>query len=124
VRITVTDPGQHFRVNHLLDGIEELRDAGAEAMEINGEVRVVAQTSFEDSEEGIKVDGQLVSLPYQIEAIGDPDDLATALNISGGFNDDVALDQGTSTVTKVDLLHIEATRKASSPRYAEPVKSQ
>ena len=67
--VPVTGPGhpghhhrgrRHGRRRQLLDMIEELRTAGAEAIEINGEVRVVAQTSFEDADGGILVDGQLV----------------------------------------------------------------
>ena len=41
----------------MLDTVEELRTAGAEAMQINGQVRVVAQTSFEDAVGGFSVDG-------------------------------------------------------------------
>ncbi len=35
IRITVTDPEDKVSLNNLLDGIEELRDAGAEAIEFN-----------------------------------------------------------------------------------------
>ena len=37
----------------MLDTVQELRTAGAEAMQFNGKVRVVAQTSFEDAAGGI-----------------------------------------------------------------------
>ena len=42
IRITVTVPESNLSLNFLLDGIEELRDAGAEAMENNDAVRIVA----------------------------------------------------------------------------------
>ena len=38
--------------SNLLDAIEELRDAGAEAIQINGAVRVVASTDFVDDAPG------------------------------------------------------------------------
>ncbi len=41
--ITVDDPDEHGRREPLLDAIEELRDAGAEVIAINGVVRVVAR---------------------------------------------------------------------------------
>ena len=54
IRITVEDPEGDLSLNHLLDGIEELRNAGVEAIEINDRVRVIAQTSFEDDPEGMR----------------------------------------------------------------------
>lgn len=120
IRIVVTDTKGQYRVNHLLDGIEELRDAGAEAIEINRKVRVVAQTSFADGEGGILVDGQLLSAPYTIDVIGDPDTLSRALDFPGGFKDDVTLDQGETRVTKVEAVHIDATRSVTTPEYAQP----
>lgn len=123
IRIVVTDKAGQYRVNHLLDGIEELRDAGAEAIEINHRVRVVAQTSFADAEGGISVDGQLLTAPYTLDVIGDPVTLSRALDFPGGFKDDVALDQGRTRVTKLTAVHIDATRTPTSPRYAVPQSS-
>ena len=94
IRVTVEDPKGEISLTHLLDGIEELRNAGVEAMEINDRVRVVAQTSFEDDPEGVRVDGVVLKPPYVIDAIGDPDTLAGALDFQGGFIDDVELDGG------------------------------
>ena len=120
VTITVTPSNRPIRVNHLLDGIEELRDAGAEAMQINGQVRVVASTSFDDADNGIAVDGRVLQAPYVIEVIGDPSDLATAMDFPGGFRDDIALDDGTVTVKKSDHLTVDVTRKATAPQFARP----
>ncbi len=77
VVVTIEDPTGAVGIDQLLNGLEELRDAGAEAIEINDTVRVVAQTSLEDGENGILVDGQQLSAPYTIEAIGDSHTLAT-----------------------------------------------
>ena len=68
IRVTVEDPRGDLSLNHLLDGIEELRNAGVEAIEINDRVRVIAQTSFEDDEEGVRVDGIALKPPYVIDA--------------------------------------------------------
>lgn len=123
IEIVVTQGTGEYQVNHLLDGIEELRDAGAEAISINHRVRVVAQTSFEDAEGGISVDGQVLTAPYTIDVIGDPDTLSKALDFPGGFKDDVALDHGTTKVTKLKKVHIDAAREATVPRYAQPVQT-
>ncbi|HEY0905045.1 MAG TPA: DUF881 domain-containing protein [Marmoricola sp.] len=120
VRITVTVPDDHISLNYLLDGIEELRDAGAEAMEINDAVRVVAQTSFESAPGGIDVDGRVLRLPFVIDAIGDPDTLTTALRVPGGFVDDIALDEGKVSIEPSQGIEVSVLRKATDPRYAEP----
>ncbi len=46
-------------------------------------VRIVASTSFVDSEDGIVVSGQQLTGPYTITVIGDPPTMRTALNIPG-----------------------------------------
>jgi uncharacterized protein YlxW (UPF0749 family) len=122
VRITVTVPDSHLSLNVLLDGIEELRDAGAEAIEINDAVRVVAQTSFESATGGIDVDGRVLESPYTIDVIGNPDGLTTALKFPGGFVDDISLDEGKVAIKQSKRIEIAVTRKAPQPRYAEPVQ--
>lgn len=123
VRITVTVPGDHLSLNYLLDGIEELRDAGAEAMEINDTVRIVAQTSFEAATGGIDVDGRVLEPPFVIDAIGDPDSLTTALRFPGGFVDDIALDEGQVRIKPSQEIEVTVLRKPTEPRYAEPTRA-
>ncbi|GAB3664578.1 hypothetical protein GCM10027596_29220 [Nocardioides korecus] len=124
IRITVQDPRGQLSLNHLLDGIEELRNAGVEAIEINDRVRVVAQTSFEDARGGISVDGTLLKAPYVIDAIGDPATLTGALNFSGGFDDDVSADGGSVSVSKPRKVTVSVTVTPAAPRYARSVPGQ
>lgn len=124
VRITVTVPESGISLNYLLDGIEELRDAGAEAMEINDTVRVVAQTSFESADGGVLIDGKVLTAPYTIDAIGNADSLTSALKFPGGFVDDLALDEGVVTIQKSSKIQITVLRQATTPRYAESTRDQ
>jgi uncharacterized protein YlxW (UPF0749 family) len=124
IEVTVQDPKNGLSLNHLLDGVEELRNAGVEALEINDQVRVIAQTSCEEDPEGVRVDGVVLKPPYVIDAIGSPDTLATALEFQEGFADDVALDGGKVTIKKRDRVNISVTRTPVKPRYAEPVSGQ
>ncbi len=124
IRITVEDPKGDLSLSHVLDGVEELRNAGVEAIEINDRVRVIAQTSFEDDPEGIRVDGVVLQPPYVIDAIGNPDTLAGALTFQDGFTDDVEKDSGSVSVKKEDRIEVTVTRTPSKPRYAEPVPGQ
>ena len=83
VAITVEDPGGQVEWDAVLDLIQELRDAGAEAIAV-GETRVVASTWFGPSERGVAVAGQGLSPPYEISAIGPAEELASAMNLPGG----------------------------------------
>ncbi len=124
IEVTVRDPEGALTLNNLLDGIEELRNAGVEALEINDRVRVIAQTSFEDSADGIRADGVLLESPYVIDAIGNPETLAGALVIPDGFTSDVEEDGGTVNTEQRDRIEVTVTRTPSEPRYAEPVPGQ
>jgi uncharacterized protein YlxW (UPF0749 family) len=124
IRIEVTDPKDKVTLNNLLDGVEELRAAGAEAIEFNDEVRVVAQTSFEDAERGVVVDGRRISAPYVIDVIGNPDTLATTLDFIGGFSFDVKASDGDVKVTRLDDVKITTVTKPSSPDFASSADGQ
>lgn len=86
----------------LLDAVQELRGAGAEAMQLRdgqgNQVRVVASTYFLDAEAGVVVDGATLHSPYTLTAIGDPQTLAPALNLPGGVVETVHREGGTVTV--------------------------
>ena len=62
IRITITEQTGQVKLSSLLDTIEELRTVGAEAMQINGSVRIVAQTSFQPVPGGFRIDGHAVPL--------------------------------------------------------------
>jgi len=119
IRVTVTG-GSSVGSDQLLNGLQELRDAGAEVIELNGQVRVVAQTSLQDAPDGTVADGTLLEPPYVIEAIGDPHDLAVALGFAGGFTSDVEDAGGKVEVSERDKVDIASVRKPKPPVYAEP----
>jgi uncharacterized protein YlxW (UPF0749 family) len=121
IELTISDPDEQIDASAMLDAVEELRDAGAEAIAINGVARVVAQTYFLDDEGEIRVGGREIKRPYRIEAIGDADDLAVAMTIRGGFIDRVA-DRfgGSAFVVQKDKVTITALAEVASPEYARP----
>lgn len=120
VELVIRDPDKKIDAPMLLDAIAELRDAGAEAIVINGVARVVAQTAFLDDEDQIRVGGQEIKRPYRIEAIGDSQNLAEAIGIRGGVVDRVAIRGGTATVNQKDKVTITALADVKSPEYARP----
>jgi uncharacterized protein YlxW (UPF0749 family) len=120
VTITIDDPQGNVDVDILLDTIQELRTGGAEAMEFNDKVRVVAQTSFEDGVGGVVVDGTLVQAPYVIEVIGEQSEIQGAMTFPGGPIDDVEDEGGTVTMAPSDSLDIEVVREPNPNEYADP----
>jgi uncharacterized protein YlxW (UPF0749 family) len=69
----------------LQDTVNELRNAGAEAISLNG-YRIVANSVIViDAKGQIAVDGQPISRPYQLLAIGEPETIETALIRPGGL---------------------------------------
>lgn len=133
IRLIITDPKGDVGAATLLDTVEELRDAGAEAIQI-GTVRVVASTSFVDASDAgsdtgsdsgsgngaISVDGTTLDAPYVLLVIGDPQTLAAALSIPGGVLDTVKQQNGVGTVTTEQQVQITALHRLSAPRYARP----
>lgn len=88
LRITISDPAGVVDAAVLLDAVQELRDAGAEAIQVGGS-RVVVDTWFGDSTSGVVVSGDVAPKPIRIVAIGDPEGLAAAMRIPGGLADSV-----------------------------------
>lgn len=124
--VTVEDPAGNVGIDHMLNGIQELRDSGAEAMEINNTVRVVAQSALRDGEEGIVVDGTELSPPYTLEVIGDPHTLSTALNIRGGFVQDIEDPTvgGSVEIEETENVEVATLAELEEPEYAEAVGSE
>jgi len=120
VAVTIDDPDEAVSANQLLDAVQELRDAGAEAIVVNGTARVVAQTYFLDDERSIVIGGREVKRPFVIEAIGDPDTMSEAVRFRGGLVDRVANVGGEATVVKRDKVTITALADVKGPEYARP----
>ncbi len=120
ITLTINDPGRSIDAASLLDAVQELRDAGAEAVAINGVARVVAQTYFLDGDNTVRVGGHDVKPPFVIEAIGDSHTMAEAVRFRGGLIDRVANRGGTATVIEQRKVTITALADVKSPEYARP----
>lgn len=120
VSVTVTDTGGKLGPEDLLDVIEELRGAGAEAIQFST-VRVSTTTALTGSPGAVSVDGTALTAPYHVLAIGDPKTLDTALNIPGGVAAAIRTAGGGLTVSERSSITIAATRPLPTPKYASPV---
>jgi uncharacterized protein YlxW (UPF0749 family) len=125
IRVTITEVDGPVDADSMVDMIQELRTAGAEAIQINGEVRVVARTSFADDTGGIVVDGKPVSSPFVVDVIGDPHTLAdSGIDFPSGPRDQFEEDGATVKVDELASLDIESVVQPDRPEYAQPDPSQ
>ncbi|CAL9324258.1 DUF881 domain-containing protein [Streptomyces olindensis] len=117
ITMTIEDTKGTVEADMLLDAIQELRAAGAEAIQVNG-VRVVAGTYLTDSGKGVSVDGNKITAPYRFKVIGKPQDLEPALNIPGGVVQTLEKEQATATIERSSKIVVDALRAAKRPDYA------
>jgi uncharacterized protein YlxW (UPF0749 family) len=118
VTIDITDPRHQLKAEDLLDVVEELRGAGAEAIQF-GPVRVSTSTAFVDQGSSVAVDGTRLSAPYTVEAIGDAQTLDTALQIPGGVRATARAAGGDAAISEQTTVTISAVRPIQNPTYAK-----
>lgn len=113
--LRIADPENAVSYDTLIDVVAELRDAGAEAVAINGR-RIGAASAFGDNGERVTIDGIAISAPYTVAAIGLASDLEGGLRIPGGALDVLASLRGVDVdVRRVAKVEIPAL--ANPPRF-------
>lgn len=85
--------------------VNELKNAGAEAIEINGQ-RIVPTSSITCEGNIIKINGERVGSPFVIRAIGSQSLLYGGLSRVGSILDAISEAGNTATITKVDNITI------------------
>jgi len=89
--VQVSGPGIKVRISgplnalNVQDLVNELRNAGAEAIALNGERLVLWSAIAVDDQGWLTVDGVRTASPYLFHAIGDGETIETALLRSGGL---------------------------------------
>ncbi|BBY00909.1 DUF881 domain-containing protein [Mycobacterium seoulense] len=125
VTVTIDDPGPGVAPEAMLDVVNELRAAGAEAIEINDahqSVRVGVDTWVVGMPGSLTIDAKTLSPPYSILAIGDPPTLAAAMNIPGGAEDSIKRVGARMSVRQADRVDVTTLRQPKPHQYAQPVK--
>jgi uncharacterized protein YlxW (UPF0749 family) len=109
IQITITG---NLSSSTLLDAIQELRDAGAVAIQISDPdlaVRIVANSWFADSTNGVTISGTALQVPILISVIGDSAVLIPAIKIPGGLADTVGAGGGEISIGESQSVEISAT---------------
>ena len=114
IRITIDEQVGQVSVDSFLDLIEELRSAGAEALQVNGKIRLVAQSSIEAGVGGLYVDHTLLKPPFVVDAIGESQTLAGAVTFARGPQDELQEDGAVVSVQQLQSMDIKSVRSDSS----------
>lgn len=124
VRMTIDDPAGEMTQELLVDTVQELRDAGAEAIAVN-DVRLVASSAFTTHNGKVLLEDGPLNPPIVINAIGPADTMAKALAIPGGAVDSLqSRPQVTAGVEVLEELTIPARPEPVPFVYGDPVPPQ
>jgi uncharacterized protein YlxW (UPF0749 family) len=106
----------------LQDLLNELRNAGAVAVAINGH-RIMATSVISGTARQIELDGTLLTGDYIVEAVGDQESLAVALSRPGGVLLQLKAQHGAgaATLSRPPSLRLAAREEAPAFRLARPV---
>ncbi|QCQ91237.1 DUF881 domain-containing protein [Rhodococcus sp. SGAir0479] len=124
VTLSIADPGKSVGSEVLLDLVQELRAAGAEAIEIDDAdgvaIRIGVNSWVSGGGGDVTIDGRKITAPFEVVAIGDPPTLAAALNIPGGVVDTVARAGGQLRIEQSSQVTVAALREIEPRQYARP----
>lgn len=125
IRMRIADPQQKVTAAVLVDAVQEMRDAGAEVIELNDQVRVVASTWFASDGTSLVVDGRGLERPITIEVIGDPHSLAEAARFRGGLVSEITGPRigGTVDIQQVDEVQVTSLHSPAENQYARPASA-
>ncbi|WP_371152190.1 DUF881 domain-containing protein [Buchananella felis] len=116
----VTDPDAKLTAATVVNLLEELRNAGAEAISVNN-VRITATSWVKRTGDTLVIDDVPVVSPLVITAIGEPQTLAVALAIPGGAQAQIKAAGASIRVEEHDSVNVEAVRQIEEPQYARVV---
>jgi uncharacterized protein YlxW (UPF0749 family) len=123
----VVGPGVTVTIDGPIDGpgvedlLNELRNAGAEAITVGG-VRVVVGTIVSGGARDLRVDGVRLEDPFEVSAIGAAETLTGSLTRIGGIVAQVGATYPdvTLTVTPVERLELPPTSRDLVPDHGGP----
>ena len=105
----------------IVEIINELRDADADAISINGQ-RIINTTGIVCDGNVIKVNDNKIGAPYIIRAIGYPEWLESALTMPGGYVQRLNNDGVVTKIEKTNNINIPKYNGVYTSEYMENIK--
>lgn len=120
ITITLTDTDKMaYDADDLLELVNELRSAGAEAISINDERIVNISDIVNITSSTIKVNSKNITSPYIIKAIGDKTYLKSALTIKNGYYDIKQKNEYEIKIEEKANIKIDKYSKSLNLKYIE-----
>ncbi len=102
--------------------MNELRDAGAEAMQLNGE-RIISTSEIRCAGATVSVNNNRTAAPFEIIAIGDPVNMENALLMRDGVYDTLRYYGIEITIKKASKVTVNAYKGNISFKHAIPLQA-
>lgn len=120
---TATNDISYYVVHDIdiLSVVNELKNAGAEAISINGE-RIINTTSITCAGNVAQINGEKVGAPFIIRAIGKSETLYEALNRPGGYIELLNNSGIVSNIKKSNNITIQKYKGAINFKYMKDIK--
>ncbi|TAK37131.1 MAG: DUF881 domain-containing protein [Chloroflexota bacterium] len=108
--------GREISVPDMVDLINEMRNAGAEAIAVN-DLRIITRSSVSGGGANMLIDNQPISAPFVLRALGDPETIERALERKGGLVSLLRVNYPglTVRVTKYDKLVLPVYQMEQMP---------
>ncbi|MBP6491514.1 MAG: DUF881 domain-containing protein [Clostridia bacterium] len=134
VIVTVEDPVQTeefvddysvimLRYELLLSLVNKMKDAGAEAISINGQ-RIIATTEISLAGENVNINTVPTAPPYSIKAIGNPETIESTLTIRFGIIEQMESYGLQINIKQKDEIEVPRYSGIIKYRYAEPITEE
>ena len=107
----------------LLQIVNDLKAAGAEAISVSGQ-RVISMTEVRCSGPIIKINGVGIASPFEVQAVGDPEVLESALALPGGIKGQLEMMGIRITVSKNNEVQVSPLAVTPNLRFAVPTKPE
>lgn len=121
--MTIEDPSTQVNYDSLVDAVQELRDAGAEAIAVNGR-RIGVASAFTQEGSRVSLDDVALPRPFVLSAIGPASTMEGGLQIPGGTLDTLRSISGVNVeVVRNTAIELPALETAPTFRNATPVTS-
>lgn len=110
-------PVENIESAEILNIVNQLFASGAEAVSVNGHRIISMSAIYEIGTEFLMVDGDKISSPYVINAIGNPDYLKSAVSGKGGGVDELKEVGHETSVDTSKKIKIEKYEKDITTKY-------